>query len=172
MTLHVHPTIESTAEPNGLVDKSTLGLDADTEARYRGRTAAASALAPVGTITSHTSPFGRHTPPKTTNTKAVDVNVDEIDAQTQAVRRMRNTREVIEEVQGAWIEITSTAAQGGGVPGLLDGPGPGAPNFVDDHGTPPTIALHASVGWFAKSLDRLTRDYRPGFEGLMNGPWA
>eukprot|EP00903_Cladosiphon_okamuranus_P005929 g5859.t1 len=180
VTPYVHPTIDDTAEPNPVVDESVLGLDAGGDTRYLGRTAAASAFAPVGTLTSQTSPFGGLAPAKTTTatateTKAVGVNVDEIDAHIQAVKRMRIAREVIEEVQDAWIEVTSSAAPGDRIPGLLDGPGPGAPsNVVDAHGPPPTatIALHAPVGWFAKSLDRLTRGYKPGFEGLMNGPWV
>lgn len=163
MTLYVEPTIESAADPNASVD--TPSLDPDTQTRYLGRTAAASAAAAVGTLTSQLSPFSGHAA-----TKAVD----EVDAQIQAVRRMRITREIIEEVQDAWIEVTSTTAEGGPVPGLLDGPGPGAPNLVDAHGTPPTIVLHGAppVGRFAKSLDRLTRNHRPGFERLIHGPWV
>lgn len=86
---------------------------------------------------------------------------------------MRIARELIEEVQDAWIEVTSTAAEGNPVPGLLDGPGPGAiAEDIDARETLPTIAHHAPVGWFATSLDRLTRNFRPGFEKLMNGPWV
>lgn len=167
VTLYVEPTIESAAEPTPAAGKP--GLDSDTQTRYLGRTAAASAAAAVGTLTSQFSPFGGRTASKVTKA------VDEIDTQIQAVTRTtRIAREIIEEVQNAWIEVTSTTAEGAPVPGLLDGPGPGAPDLVDAHGpSPPTlIALHTPVGWFAKSLDRLTRNHRAGFEGLIQGPWV
>lgn len=152
---------ESAAERSPVAAK----LDLDSETQYLGRTAAASATATVGMLTSQFStPSGGHI---TKATKAAD----EMDAQIEAVRRMRIAREVIEEVQHAWIEVTGTATEGEAVPGLLDGITPSASDFVDAHEPPPLTERHAAVGWFAKSLDLLTRHYRPGFEVVMNGPW-
>jgi len=81
---------------------------------------------------------------------------------------MRKAREAIVEVQDAWVAVTAKDALDAPYPGLLDGPGPGAPGFAGSS----TILSQPRRGSFARSLDRLTCKYQLFFEEAINGPWV
>ncbi len=156
MTLHVQPPIAT--EPANLPETS-----ADVEDRRAGRAAAASALAPVGTLASLHARFSADPSAAESVMRA-----NKLDFQIRVLGRMRKAREIMVEVQDAWAHVTAKDAADAPYPGLLDGPGPGASGF---HGSPP-IASQPRRGWFARSLDRLTCKYRPSFEEAINGPWV
>lgn len=161
MTLYVQPPI--TTEPANLPESSV----SDVEDRRAGRTAAASASAPVGTLAS------RHARFSTEPSAAESVmRANKLDFQIRVLgRSMRMAREIIAQVEDAWVHVTATNdAVDAAYTGLLDGPGPG-PGAPGLPGPSPTVS-QARRGWFARSLDRLTGKYRSSFEGAINGPWV
>lgn len=149
MTLYAQPKIVHTTE----APVSGVGV------RQKGRTAAASASAPVGTLAS---------PGSDSSSADAVKRANKLDFQVRVMGRMRKAREVINEVQDAWAGVTAIEAFEAPYPGLLDGPGPGAPGLP---GPPPTVS-QPDGGWFGRSPGCLTCNYRSSFEAAINGHWV